>query len=91
MCLAWQASGTPTVSDTLETVTRSDTNDVDDLVLLKDGRNVDGLLKVRLGKLDLVGDGATVDLDLHQVSLLLLEAGLADLSVSQDTDDRAVL
>ncbi len=44
-----------------------------------------------LGKVDLVGDRATVDLDLHEVRLLLLQAGLAHLGVGKHTDDGAVL
>lgn len=44
-----------------------------------------------LGKVDLVGNTTTVDLDLHQVSLLLLQAGLADLGVGQNTNNSAVL
>merc|ERR1711939_853537 len=89
--LARELLGAPTVGDTLETVTLRNTDDVDVLVLLKDGRDVDGLFKVRLGEVDLVGDRATVDLDLHQVRLLLGETRLADLGVREDTDDRAVL
>jgi len=60
--LARELLGTPTVRHTLETVTLGDGDDVDVLVLLEDGRDVERLLKVRLGELDLVGDGATVDL-----------------------------
>jgi len=83
--------GSPTVGNTLESVTGGDTDDVDVLVLLEDRGDVDGLLEVRLGELDLVGDRTSVDLDLHEVSLLLLETGLADLGVGEDTDDGAVL
>ena len=89
--LARKLLGTPTVGDTLETVTLGDGNDIDHLVLLKDGRNLDGLLKEALRELDLVGNRATVDLDLHKVRLLLRETGLADLGVCEDTDDGAVL
>ena len=79
------------MGNTLGSVTRSDTDHVNDLVLLKHALDVDGLLKVRLGKLDLVGDAASVDLDLHQVGLLLDQTGLPDLGVGEDTDDGAVL
>ena len=44
-----------------------------------------------MAELDLVGDAATVDLDLHKVGLLLLKWGLGDLGVGEDTDDSAVL
>lgn len=83
--------GSPTVSNTLESVTGGDTDDVDVLVLLEDGGDVDGLLEVGLGEFNLVGDRSSVDLDFHKVSLLLLETSLADLSVGEDTNDSAVL
>lgn len=89
--LARKLLGTPTSSDTVETVTLGDTNDIDHLVLLEDGADLDGLLEEAIAESDLVGDGTTVDLDLHKVGLLLLERGLADLSVGEDTDDGAVL
>ena len=89
--LARKLLGTPTVGDTLETVTLGDGNNVDDFVLLEDGANGDGLLEEAVRELDLVGNGATVDLDLHEVRLLLAETGLADLGVREDTDDGAVL
>lgn len=83
--------GAPTSSNTLVTVTLGNGDDVNGLVLLEDRLDVNGLLEVLLGEVNLVRDGATVDLDLHQVRLLLLEASLADLGVGKDTDDRAVL
>jgi len=89
--LAGQLGGTPTGGDTRETVTLGDGNNVDHLVLLEDGVDVDGLLKQVASKVNLVGDLATVDLDLHKVGLLLLDGGLADLGVGEDTDDSAVL
>jgi len=89
--LARQLLGSPTVGDTLETVTLSDGDDIDVLVLLEDGGDTNGLLEETLGELDLVGNGATVDLDLHEVGLLLLQAGLPDLGVGEDTDNSAVL
>lgn len=83
--------GAPTAGDTLETVTLGDGDDIDHLVLLEDGVDLDGLLEQVAGEVNLVGNGATVDLDLHKVGLLLLERGLADLGVGEHTDDSAVL
>lgn len=83
--------GAPTGGNTAESVTLGDGDNVNDLILLEDGVDGDGLLEEVLAEVDLLGDGATVDLDLHKVGLLLLEGGLADLGVSQDTDDGAVL
>lgn len=89
--LSRELLGAPSSGDTLVSVTLCDTNDVDGLVNGKDGGNINGLLEMILSKFDLVGDRATVDLNLHEVSLLLLEAGLSDLSVGEDSDDSAVL
>lgn len=91
VCLARKLLGAPTRGDTVETVTLGDGNDINNLVLLEDAVDVNGLLEETVGEVNLVGNGATVDLDFHQVSLLLLEGGLADLSVGEDTDDGAVL
>jgi hypothetical protein len=89
--LARKLLGTPTAGNTLETVTLGDGNDIDHLVLLEDGVDLDGLLEEVAGEVNLLGNGATVDLDLHKVGLLLLERSLADLGVSEHTDDSAVL
>jgi hypothetical protein len=56
-------------------------NAVDHLVLLEDSIDLDGLLEETVAELDLVCDGTTVDLDLHQVRLFLLEGSLTDLGV----------
>lgn len=89
--LARKLGGTPTAGDTLETVTLGDGNDIDHLVLLEDGVDLDGLLEEVAGEVNLVGNSTTVDLDFHKVGLLLLERSLADLGVGEHTDDSAVL
>ena len=89
--LARKLLGAPTGGDTVETLTLGDGNNVNRLVVLEDGVDLDGLLEETVAELDLVGDAATVDLDLHKVGLLLLEWGLGDLGVGEDTDDSAVL
>lgn len=83
--------GAPSGGDTVETVTLGNGNDIDHLVLLEDGVDGHGLLEELLAEGDLVGDGTTVDLNLHKVGLLLLEGSLSDLGVGEDTDDGAVL
>lgn len=60
--LSGKLRGTPSSGNTLESVTLGDTDDIDDLVLLEDGLDVEGLLEVTLGKGDLVGDRASVNL-----------------------------
>lgn len=89
--LARQLLGTPSSCDTVEAVTLGNGDDINHLVLLEDGVDADGLLEKTLTKLNLVGDGATVDLNFHKMGLLLLERCLADLRVGEDTDDCAVL
>lgn len=89
--LARKLLGAPSGGDTVVSVTLGNGNDVDHLVSLEDGGDLNGLLEKTVTELDLVGDAATVDLDLHKVGLLLLERGLGDLSVGEDTDDLAVL
>jgi hypothetical protein len=79
------------VSNTLSSVTRGNSDNVNDLVLLKHALDVDRLLEMRLGEFDLVSDGSTVDLDLHQVGLFLDQPGLPDLGVGEDSDDGTVL
>lgn len=91
VCLARQLLGAPTVGDTLETMTLRNGNNIHDLVLLEDRGDLDRLFEQTVRELDLVCDGPTVDLDLHEVRLLLREAGLADLGVCEDTDDGRVL
>lgn len=91
MSFSGKLLGTPSSGDTLVTVTLGDSDDIDDLVLLEDGRDLNLLLEVGSCEFDLVGDGSTVDLDLHEVSLLLLETGLGKLGVAEDSDDGTVL
>ena len=86
----WELLGSPTMSNTLETVTFGNGNNIDVLVLYKDGGDIDGLLEETLSVIDLVGDGSTVQLDLHEVSSLLTQASLADLSVCKNADNSTV-
>jgi hypothetical protein len=65
--LARQLLGAPSVGDTFEPFTLGDADNVDVLVLLEDGGHIDRLLELRLGKVDLVLDGAAVDLSYRPV------------------------
>lgn len=89
--LSGKLLGAPSSSDTGVSVTLGNSNDIDHLVLLEDGADVDRLLEKSVTEIDLVGDGATVDLNFHQVCLLLFQWRLGDLCVGEDSDDRAVL
>ena len=87
MSLTRQTTSTPTGSDTFETMTLGDSDNVNVFVLLENVGNVDLLFEVGVGPVDLISGATTVKLDFNQVSTLLVEGGLADLSVSEDTDD----
>jgi hypothetical protein len=91
VCLTRKLLGTPSGGDTGVSVTLGDGDDIDHLVILEDGADVDWLLEETVAVRDLVGDAATVDLDLHKMGLLLLERGLVDLGVGENADDSAVL
>lgn len=91
VCLSRKFLGSPSACDTLETVTLGNSNDIDHLILLEDGGDLNWLLEQAGGELNLVSNAATVDLDFHQVGLLLLKRGLADLGVGENTDNGAVL
>ena len=91
VCLSRKLLGSPSAGDTGETVTLGDGDNIDHLVVLEDGADVDWLLEETVAVRDLIGDAATVDLNLHKVGLLLLERGLGDLGVGEDADDGAVL
>lgn len=52
--------------------------------------NSDFLFEVLSGEVDLLGNGASVDLDFEDVSLLLSEVKEIELGVSDDSDDLAV-
>lgn len=89
--LARKAGDAPTGGDTLVTLTLSDTDSVNELGVGEDVVDGHGLLEEGDGEVDLVSDGTAVDLDLHDVGLLLPLVELADLSVGDDADHRAIL
>jgi len=89
--LARQTRSTPAVSNTLEAMALCNSDNIDNLILLEDSRDLDGLLKQALREGDLVRDTSTVDLNFHKVSFLLLKTSLADLGVRQNADNSAVL
>uniref|UniRef100_J3NBP8 Uncharacterized protein n=1 Tax=Oryza brachyantha TaxID=4533 RepID=J3NBP8_ORYBR len=82
--LARKTGDTPSSDNTFVTLTLGDTNDVNHLVLLENRINRDLLLKKLVAIVHLVSDSATVDLDLHKVGLLLLQAlHLPDLNFTK--------
>jgi len=89
--LSWEAGSSPTSGNTLESLTLGDTNNVDLFAFFEERLHVDSLFEESVGVGNLIGNGSTVDLDFHKVSLLLSDLELADLRVSQNTDNSAVL
>jgi len=83
--------GVPTGGYTFLSLSLVDTDDVDHFILGEDSVHVDWLLEEGAGIVDLVADGATVDLDFHDVGLLGSQWKKFHLGVSDDTDDFAVL
>ncbi|GMT32162.1 hypothetical protein PFISCL1PPCAC_23459, partial [Pristionchus fissidentatus] len=67
--LARELLGVPSGSDTLESLSAGNTDGVNHLVLGED--LVDEDLKRLTGPFDLIGDGSSIELDLHDVGLLV--------------------
>lgn len=91
MSLARQLLGVPTASNALETFALSDTDAVNHLVLPEDLLNRDLLLEVLTSPINLLRNSAAVNLNFHDVGLLVAVLQDLDLSVSNDADSRAVL
>jgi len=89
--LARQLGDTPTSNDTFEAVTTGDTDGINNVALRENGINGDCALEQLQTKLDLLFNGTTVDLNLHDVSLLLAEAAQLGLTDGDHTDDARVL
>jgi len=71
--LAGKAGDTPTSDHTLITLTLGNTNDVNHLILLEHSVNRNLLLEELVAIVHLVSNGTAIDLNLHEVSLLLLQ------------------
>ena len=89
--LARHAGDTESLDDTGGTLTAGNTDSVDHLELVEDLSDGDFTLELLEAPIDLLGDGATVDLDLEEVSLALAEVKLGELGAGEDADDCAVL
>jgi len=77
---------TESLDETTVTLSLGDTDDIDALRMLKDFSDADFLLELRLAPVNFLGNGTSVDLDLHDVCLVLAEVELADLGGADDTD-----
>jgi len=89
--LAGKTGHTPTGNDTIESLTLGNTADIDGLTFSEDVGDRNLLLEQALGKVDLVSDGATIDLDLGQVGTLLSQLDLAHLGVGKNTHDGGIV
>jgi len=90
MGLSGKSLGSESLSDTRVTLTLGNTEDINHFVLVEDLGDSDFLFEVRLGEVDLLGDGTTVDLDFEDVSLLLSKVELIHLGVDDNSDNLAV-
>ena len=91
MRLTWQTCYPPTSYNTFETVTFVQGSSVDKLILLEYGRQWNVLLEQTSGEVNFVGNRATVDLDLHQVSFLLAKFNLLNLCVCKNANNSAMV
>jgi len=92
MGLTGKTGDSPTVGDTLVTLTLGNSKNINVVILGKDRVDSDLLLKETLGECNLGSSiGSSVDLDLHNVSLLETKVELLHLSVCNDTHDGAEL
>jgi len=91
MGLTGKAVNLETGDNTLGSVTLGNTDGINALVVLEDLTDADFLLEFALSPFDLIGDGATVKLDFHDMGLALTELEHVDLGSAQDADGRAVL
>jgi hypothetical protein len=91
MSLTGKSVDAESLDGALGSLTLGNTDGVDDLVVLEDLSDADFLLELVVRPLDLVSDGATVNLDLHNVRLDLAEVELVDLGGAENADGAAVL
>jgi len=97
--LAGQLLAPPSCDDAVESVTLGDRNGVAEFVVLKHRIYGDVLLQQRASEVDLLADVAAVDLDFHDVGLLLcsdpllgaLVVELLEVSVCDHADDGGFL
>jgi len=91
MGLTVKSGATESLDGTGHTLTAGNSDGVDDFVHVEDFGNLDLLLEFAVGEVDLLTEGATVNLNFHNVGLVLAEVELANLGGSEDADGRAVL
>jgi len=88
--LTRQLFDVPTSNNTFDSVTLGDADDVNHLILAENILDRNRLLQQPASKVDLLWNGAAVELDFVDVGLLLSLLKKLDLSVGDDADDGAV-
>jgi hypothetical protein len=78
-----------TLDHAFKSATAGDTDGVDLLTLLEDSSDLDFLLEISSGEIDLLGDVASIDLNFDDLSLLCFKRGKFWLGVGDDTDESA--
>nr|TKS15604.1 cytochrome P450 81D11-like [Populus alba] len=73
-CFDWESSHTPTSDHTLIALSLGYTNNVNHFIFLENSINRNLLLKETVCKVNLLGNIPAVDLDLHQMGLLLFQS-----------------
>jgi len=89
--LAGQLLNTESLDNSDETVATSNTDSVATLIVLEDLAELDLLLEAAVGEFDLLGNIATVDLNLQNVGLVLTELEQTHLGGNENAHDTAVL
>jgi len=89
--LSGQLLGVPTAGHSLKSFALGDSNAVNHLVFSKDRADWHGLLEVLAGPFDLLGNSSSVQLDFHDVRLLLTLTQQLHLSVCENANHGAVL
>jgi len=88
--LTRQFLGVPPGCNTLESFALGDTYHINHLVTIKDFRDWDLFFKMFTGPVNLLSNGTTIQLDFHNMSLLLALLHQLHLCVGNHTDDFAV-
>lgn len=89
--LSGHSGDTESLDDSFGSLTSGHTDGVDHFEVVEDLRDGDLAFEFAESPVDLLGDGASVDLDLEEVGLSLSEVELVHLGGGEDSDDLAVL
>lgn len=90
MCLTVKTRNAKSLDWANCTLSAGHTNGLDHFVVCEDICHFELLLELAVSVVNFLSDTATVDLDLHEVGLVLAEVKLADLSSAEHAHDRAV-